>query len=107
MTTPYLRESIGRAPLRSGFLFIALALAWFSLSPTGRAQDASETDASGNSAMEGSGALSSNTGSGNTGLGFEALFSNTSGGANTATGAVALFSNTTGTDNTALGHDAL
>ena len=108
MTTLHLRKSIGRSPLRLGFLFIPLALTWFALSPTGRAQDASETDANGNSAMEGSGALSSLTiGSDNTGLGVEALHNNTSGGANTATGQAALFSNTFGGGNTANGAEAL
>ena len=85
-----------------------LALACFALSPTGRAQDAGETDTNGNSAMEGSDALSSlTTGINNTALGLNALYSNTSGSENTANGAGALYSNTTGYDNTANGMNAL
>ena len=37
MTTLHFKKSIGRSPLRRGFLLIALALAWFALSPTPRA----------------------------------------------------------------------
>ncbi len=85
-----------------------LALACFALSPTGRAQDAGETDTNGNSAMEGSDALSSlTTGINNTALGLNALYSNTSGSENTANGAGALYSNTTGNFNTAIGETAL
>src|SRR5436190_1587045 len=85
-----------------------LALACFALSPTGRAQDAGETDTNGNSAMEGSDALSSlTTGINNTALGLNALYSNTSGSENTANGMNALYSNTTASYNTATGHNSL
>jgi Chaperone of endosialidase len=108
MTTPHLQKSIGRSPLRLAFFLVPLVLAWFALSPTGRAQDASETDGNQNTAMEGSGALSSlTTGLDNTALGFDALFDNTEGSDNTASGAGALAFNTTGGSNTASGHAAL
>src|SRR5438094_8751200 len=85
-----------------------LALACFALSPTGRAQDAGETDTNGNSAMEGSDALSSlTTGINNTALGLNALYSNTTGNFNTAIGETALAINTIGHENTANGVGAL
>jgi hypothetical protein len=112
MKIPSLMNSINHStsplPVRRGFPLIALALTWFALLPTGRAQDAAESDANGNTAMEGSGALGGLTsGSFNTGLGFAALFTNTSGSSNTATGFDALVVNKTGSANTATGASAL
>jgi len=108
------------------FLLVTLALAWFTLSPTGRAvTPAPDGDYANNNTAEGHGALQDLTiGTDNTANGFEALFnnttgyfntangsealaSNTEGGANTANGAFALSSNTTGGDNAATGFDAL
>jgi Chaperone of endosialidase len=128
-TTPLIRNSINRTPLRRGFLLIplAIALAWFGLLPMARAQLPSPTPDGGypnDNTAEGEGALQSNTtGSDNTATGFDALFSNTAGSENTAigsgalanstaslntaTGFDALFSNTTGSDNTATGFQAL
>src|SRR6266536_2455499 len=145
MTTLSIRNSISRPPLRRGlprkqqlphtqamwmirgFLFIplALALAWFALSPTARAvlpapdggypngntaegQDAlfSLTTGIDNTAM-GFDALYYNTGNYNTANGYKALLSNTTGGNNTANGVDALRNNTTGSDNTATGYFAL
>src|SRR5207248_634362 len=117
MTTLHLRKSIGRSPLRRGFLLIALALAWLTLSSTAEAQLPSPTPDGGypgNNTAEGDGALSSvqisaTTGNGidNTAIGLNALFSNTTGSSNTATGAGALLANTTGGNNTAYGVGAL
>jgi hypothetical protein len=123
-----LPKSITRSPLRRSFLFVALALALFALSPQTRAADGAVGD--GTSTAEGTGALahlttgldntatgfqalSSNTaGTGNTASGYQALQSNTtvnpiSGDFNTASGFQALQSNTTGGDNTATGSQAL
>src|SRR5712691_9931890 len=129
MTTPTLRNSIDRSPLRRGlprkqqlsrtqpmwiirgFLLIplALALACFALAPAARAVLPAPDGGypSGNTA-EGTDALFSlTTGGNNTANGFDALFSNTTGGDNTANGYAALLSNTTGVDNTANGASAL
>jgi len=106
-TTPHLRKSISRSPLRLGFLLIPLLLACFALSPQARAvcQDACLTNFN---TVQGDDALFSlTTGSNNTGMGFNALFNNTTGFANTAIGANALYSNTAGFDNKANGVDAL
>ncbi len=104
MKTPHSRKSIGRSPLRLGFLLLPLALACFALSPTARAADGGLP--SGNTA-EGTHALFNNTGGNNTANGFKALVSNTTGGNNTASGFEALFSNTTADNNTAHGGGAL
>jgi hypothetical protein len=126
MTILHLRKSIGRSPLRLGFLLIGLALAWFALSPAAQAvtpapdggypgfNTAEGTDAlfslttgTENTAL-GLNALRANTtGSGNTATGVNALRFNTTGNFNTATGVYALFSNTTGFNNTATGSSAL
>src|ERR1700675_1755444 len=117
MTTPSLRNSISRPPLRRGlprkrqlprtqamwiirgFLFIplVLALAWLALSPTARAVDPPpdggypiQNTAEGDDAL-----FSLTTGVDNTAIGFQALYSNTEGAGNTAIGFHALFSNTT------------
>jgi hypothetical protein len=134
MTTLHLRKSIGRSPLRLGFLLITLALACFALLSTGQAQlppPAPDGGYPGGNTAEGDGALSNveinipngtgvdntaigfdalnsnTTGDFNTANGFQALQSNTTGGGNTANGDEALFSNTTGNDNTATGVTAL
>ena len=108
MTTPDLRKSISRSPLRLGFLLIPLALVWLAISPTARAVTPvpdggypNENSAEGDDAL-----FSLTTGSGNTATGFDALYSNTDGNDNTATGLNALFSNTTGSNNIALGFGA-
>jgi hypothetical protein len=125
-TTPPIKNSISRSPLRCGFLLVPLALAWFALSPTARAVSPAPDGGypNGNTA-EGTGALSSltsgsydtamglqalfsnTTGFYNTGTGVNALFNNTGGAFNTANGGFALFSNTTGNSNTATGQNAL
>src|SRR5204863_727699 len=91
MTTLHLRKSIGRSPLRLGFLLIGLALAWFALSPPAQAVTPPPDGGYPNF---------------NTAEGDFALNSLTTGGSNTATGFSALFSVTTGTNNTATGATA-
>jgi hypothetical protein len=107
---------------------IALALAYFALSPAPNAfgvVPAPDGGYPGNNTAEGADALFSltsgidnnalgfqalyrnTTGNFNTAEGFRSLFSNTSGANNTATGVQALFSNTTGNYNTALGVNTL
>ena len=123
-TIPSIRNSLNRSPLRRGlprkqqlprtqamwiirgFLLIALALAWFALSPTTRAADG---DLGNGNTAEGAGALVSlaTGGADNTAMGINALFNNTTGINNTASGAFALSSNTTGHENTANGLEAL
>ncbi len=126
MTALHLRKSIGRSPLRPGFILIPLTLVCFALSLTARAVTpapdggyANENTAEGDFALYflatgasntaiGNGALFRNTtGSFNTASGASALESNTTGNANTANGYESLFSNTTGIDNTANGVFAL
>ncbi|HMF07108.1 MAG TPA: tail fiber domain-containing protein [Methylocella sp.] len=92
-------------------LSIAIALAWFALSPVARAvlppppPDGGYSNAN---TAEGDLALRLlTTGESNTAIGFDALGSNTAGSRNTATGFGALVSNTTGRFNTAAGVDAL
>jgi uncharacterized coiled-coil protein SlyX len=123
-----LPNSISRLPLRRGFLVLplALALACFALSPTGRAVSpapdggyANFNTAEGFNALaslttgfdntaNGDAALQNNTtGNFNTADGASALFHNTTGNFNTANGASALFSNTIGRENTAIGFQAL
>ena len=128
MTTPSLRNSMNRTPLRRGlprqqqprtqamwvirdFLLIplALALAWLALSPAARAQACREgCDFPLAGTYLGADALVNNTtGFGNTANGALALLDNTSGNYNTATGDSALSFNTTGSNNTATGFVAL
>jgi Chaperone of endosialidase len=112
MTILHLRKSIGRSPLRLGFLLIGLALAWFALSPPAQAvTPPPDGGYPGFNTAEGDFALNSQTtGASNTAIGNRALFSLTTGGNNTATGANALFSLTTssfGGNNTATGVNAL
>ena len=108
MTTPYLRKSIGRSPLRLGSLLIALALTLFALPQMAHAEDGSVGSVGSQNTAEGTGALQNLATNGvrNTAVGFDALFSNTGGGANTAIGAAALASNTAN-NNTACGSYAL
>jgi hypothetical protein len=125
MTTPHLRKSISRQPLRWGFLLTPLvAFACFALSPDARAvcQNGCGSNANtflGDNALianttgtdntaTGAGALSSNTTGGlNTATGFQALHSETTAKGNTADGDLALYSNTTADYNTAVGNGAL
>jgi hypothetical protein len=109
MTTPHLRKSIGRSPLRLAFLLIPLALVCFALSPTARAVlPAPDGGYPGENTAEGEDALFSlTTGGANTATGFDALYFNTTGDDNTATGDGALYLNTTGNLNTANGTGAL
>ena len=126
MTTLRLAKSIGRSPLRLGFLLVPLVFICFGLLPAARAvTPAPDGGYPSNNTAEGDDALFSlTTGQDNTATGFDALyfndagdkntatgsnalFSNTTGGSNTANGAVALYSNTTGFDNTANGAAAL
>jgi hypothetical protein len=114
MTTLHLRKSIGRSPLRHGLLLIAVALACFTLLPSGQAQlppPSPDGGYPGSNTAEGDGALSSvqigTSGVFNTAIGFDALHSNTTGDSNTATGYIALQANTTGAGNTATGFQAL
>ncbi|MBA3833509.1 MAG: tail fiber domain-containing protein [Chthoniobacterales bacterium] len=105
------RESIGQTPSQRVLIpaALALALAWFAVSPTAQAVSPAPDGGypNGNTA-EGEDALFSlTTGPDNTAVGFNALFSNTTGDANTANGFQALLSNTTGGGNTATGVYAL
>ena len=95
--------------LRSGYLFIALALAWLALSPAARAVDPPPDGGYPNqNTAEGDGALLSLTsGSNNTAIGFQTLLNNTFGHDNTANGVNALLSNVSGFNNTAIGNSAL
>src|SRR5947199_5574937 len=105
MTILHLRKSIGRSPLRLGFLLIGLALAWFALSPPAQAvTPPPDGGYPGFNTAEGSNALFSlTTGTENTATGANALHDNTTGSGNTATGSAALRFNTTGDFNTATG----
>ena len=134
MKTQNSRNSIDRSLLRSGLLFIALALGCFALPPAPNAfgvVPAPDGGYPGFNTAEGQNALSGlTTGIGNTAVGWFSLFSNTDGSFNTALGAgtllfnlgnqasgagtqntaigtAALLSNTTGTSNTATGTAAL
>jgi uncharacterized coiled-coil protein SlyX len=109
-TTPLVRNSINRSPLRYGLFLIPLVLAGFALSATAQAQLSPPPDGGydGDNTAEGTDALFSlTTGTENTAIGFDALYSNTTGDSNTATGSQALLSNTTGVRNTANGFVAL
>ena len=128
-TIPAVRNSLNPAPLRRGFLLIpvALAFAWFALSPTARAQLPSPAPdggyPNGNTAEGDNSLLNLTTGVNNTAIGFDALLFNTTGSFNTANGVgalqnnnadndtangyQALLFNTTGTENTANGAFAL
>jgi hypothetical protein len=122
-------NSIGRSSRHCGTvaaLLIALAFAWFALSPALRAQECREgceigfdntflgedalapnSTGTGNTAI-GSVALQHNTtGNYNTAIGFQTLLGNTIGSFNMANGVQALQNNTTGSFNTANGVEAL
>src|SRR5437016_3823437 len=109
MTTSHLRKSIGRSPLRLGFLVIPLALGCFALSPTARAVSPPPDGGYPNqNTAEGDDALASlTTGSSNTAIGWRALSHLTTGSFNTAVGQRALWLNVTGDGNTAVGEFAL
>src|SRR6478672_3942588 len=111
MKTPNLRKPIDRSPLRSGLLFIALALGYFALSPAPKAfgvVPAPDGGYPGNNTAEGANALFSLTsGIDNNALGFQALYHNTTGNYNTALGVNTLYRNSTGYENTAVGVQAL
>jgi hypothetical protein len=81
-------KSIGRSPLRVGFLLILPALAWLALSPNASAvTPAPDGGYPGLNTAEGDSALLSLTnGTNNTALGFNALLNNSAGSWNTATG---------------------
>jgi len=109
-TTPLVKHSISRSPLRSVIFLIPVAIAWFALSPTAQPQLSPPPDGGypNDNTAEGTDALFNlTTGSENTANGFQALFSNTTGDSNTATGSQALPSNTTGVRNTATGFATL
>ena len=117
MKTLNLRNSIDRSPLRSGLLFIALALGCFALSPATNAFGVvppPDGGYPGFNTAEGQKALFSlTTGVGNAAVGWYSLFSNTDGSFNTALGAGTLLFNigdqntSEGTRNTAIGTAAL
>jgi hypothetical protein len=129
MTTLSIRNSISRPPLRRGlpgkqqlprtqpmwiirgfFLIpLAIALAWFALSPAAQAvTPAPDGGYPGGNTAEGDDALFSLTsGTNNTAIGFDALYSSTAGTDNTAMGFNALHDNRTGSNNTANGSNAL
>jgi len=88
MTTLNLRKSIGRSPLRLGFLLIPMVLVCFALSPAVRAVDPPPDGGYPNqNTAEGDDALFSlTTGTDNTAIGFDALYSHTAGFGCTAIG---------------------
>jgi hypothetical protein len=95
--------------LRTGWLFLTIALALPAFALTARAvSPPPDGGYANNNTAEGSNALLKlTTGTDNTAIGFQALFKLTTGGANTALGSGALQQNATGSDNTALGFTAL
>jgi hypothetical protein len=109
MTAPHLGNSIGRSPLRRGFLFMPVAFCCFALSAV-QAQLSPPPDGGypGNNTAEGDSSLFSlTTGHDNTANGFETLKNTTIGTFNTATGSKALHNNTMGVENVATGDRAL
>src|SRR5437667_535716 len=110
MTTPDLRKTISRPPLRRSFVLtvFALALTWLALSSQARAACQQGCDLNNANTFLGDDDLISNTtGGDHAATGSQALFSNTTGSDNTATGFAALNHNTSGNDNTATGLYAL
>jgi Chaperone of endosialidase len=102
--------SINRSPLRCGFFTMAIALAWFALSPPLKAQDCPSTCPGGGNTGVGAGALDSVNpliAFNNTAMGLNALTDDTTGGFNVAIGSFALAHNTTGQQNMAIGEEAL
>src|SRR5438093_672263 len=126
-TTPTVRTSKSRPCLRRGLprkqplpriqaisitrglLLIPLAVAWFALPATARADDCEQgCDFLFRNTFLGQEAFVNNIGGlDNTANGAYALNNNTTGVSNTANGWQALFGNTTGNNNTANGLDAL
>jgi hypothetical protein len=108
-TTLSIKNSIDRSPLRFGLFLIAIALAWFALSPRAQAVfPAPDGGYPNRNTAEGENALFSLTsGSSNTAIGFRTLMNNTTGWDNTAIGDGALYSNTTSNANTAIGIETL
>ena len=108
MTTLQLRKSIGRLPLRPGFLLIPLVLACFGLSPAAHAvSPAPDGGYPGQNTAEGDSALLNlTTGVQNTAVGYNSLKSDIAGQLNTAVGSSALATNTASL-NTAVGGAAL
>jgi hypothetical protein len=101
--------SINCSQLRCGFFTLAIALAWFALSPPLEAQNCPSicTAVGGNTGV-GDGALDSvTTGINNTAVGKDALTSNTDGAYNVAIGRSALSANVSGNFNMAVGTEAL
>ena len=101
---------MNRSPLRCGYFILAIALAWFALSPPLKAQDCDSTCPGGGNTGLGASALDSviaGTGINNTAVGANALTSNTTGTYNTAVGSGALRSNVSGDFNMAIGAEAL
>jgi len=113
MITLHLRKSVGRSPLRLGFLLIPLALAWLALSPGAQAvlpppvPDGAYTGANTAEGFQALFNVDVSTNRWNTALGFQALNHDTTGFANTATGEQALLNNISGNFNTANGTQAL
>jgi hypothetical protein len=99
-------RSVNRSPLRCGFLTLAIALAWFALSPSIKAQCPSDCSNDSNTSV-GNNALPATTGFNNTAVGSGALAADTTGSFNVAIGGGALQSNTTGQQNMAIGAEAL
>jgi hypothetical protein len=100
------------SPLRCGFLFSALALASFALSPAAQASCLQGCDSSlstflGDEALGNRGGCELGCGVRNTAVGFNALLFDDTGSDNTATGAFALLNNGAGSFNTADGSSAL
>jgi hypothetical protein len=106
MTTLSIRNPISRPSLRRGFLLLALALAWFALSPTARAVTPAPDGGypSGNTAVGDNALLNLTSGRDNTAIGFDALINNTTGSSNIALGPSAGVSITTGKDNIYIGN---
>jgi hypothetical protein len=108
-TTLGVRNWIGPTTTGRSFLLVALALAWFTLSPAAQAvTPAPDGGYPNNTTAEGHGALFGLTsGTDNSADGAFALHFNTTGNNNTAQGAGAMVNNTSGNDNTAMGLQAL
>ena len=101
-----LKHPMNRVHFALALLLVPLALAWFGISPTARAE-CQKGCLAGDNTVLGDDALLNETGSLNTAIGVRALYSNTTGLDNTAMGWEALYSNTTGIANTAIGPAAL
>src|SRR3954467_10294919 len=103
-------RSMNCSPLRCDFFTLAVALCYFAVSPSLKAQCPSACAGGGNTALGVNALDSVNIGAGginNTAVGFNALTADTSGQYNVAIGSGALQSNTTGDFNMAIGTEAL